>query len=277
MNNFRWVTAFLFVGIVGASSANLSAQNRNGQTSSGEADGSNVENVINEAIELFRAGRYRLSIEKFQEAYELVEDPNILFNIARCYHLLGEKKNAIEFYNRFIYYPDVPADSKERAKKYLEELREGQEGGGGETPQPTGSEASGDNTEGDQSESDAFGQQNGPTDEAKSTPKVLEWSLIGAGLAIAVTGGALGGVALGNHKSFESSHDFDDKADLENKGRVLALASDICLGVGIATAAAGVILMVVRAHKGKKSSSEQQVYAPLMTPGGAGMSWTLQF
>ena len=108
MNNFRWVTAFLFVGIVGASSANLSAQNRNGQTSSGEADGSNVENVINEAIEFFRAGRYRLSIEKFQEAYELVEDPNILFNIARCYHLLGEKNNAIEFYNRFIYYPDVP-------------------------------------------------------------------------------------------------------------------------------------------------------------------------
>jgi tetratricopeptide (TPR) repeat protein len=279
MNSFRWAMAFLFVGMVGTSSAVLSAQSKPGHASSVDTDGKGVEKVINEAIELFQAGRYKLSIEKFQQAYEVVEDANILFNIARCYHILGDKDNAIEYYNRFMYHPDVSEDSKERAKKYLEELRQDKSDASSGAPQYTdpGASAGGTQPEGDSAGSGAFGQSSEFSDDTKSPSRVLEWSLIGSGIAVGVAGGVLGGVALSKHSAFESSHDVSEKEDLENKGKTLSLASDICLGVGIATAVTGVILLVVRSQKSKKQSSTSEAYAPRLAPGNAGMSLALHF
>jgi hypothetical protein len=64
---------------------------------------------------------------------------------------------------------------------------------------------------------------------------------------------------------------------LEDSGRVLALTSDITLGVGIAAAATGVILMVVRDRKHKKESSQFSTLAPSVLPNGAQLAWTMSF
>ena len=82
---------------------------------------------------------------------------------------------------------------------------------------------------------------------------------------------------MSKHSAFESSRDIDEKTDLEDKGRTLSLVSDVCLGVGIATAVTGVILLVVRSQKSKKQSSSTEAHAPRLTPGNDGMSVALHF
>ncbi len=48
---------------------------------------------------------YRAAIEKFVEAYAIDHDPNLLFNLARCYEKLGDLPAAIEKYEAFVAAP----------------------------------------------------------------------------------------------------------------------------------------------------------------------------
>jgi tetratricopeptide (TPR) repeat protein len=276
MNRHQWAAALLFGGMISTQSICVVAQTTDDQQST-EAQNQDITEIINEAITLFKAGDYKTSIEKFKKAYSVVEDANILFNIARCYHMLGDKDNAKEYYNRFIYYPEVSAESKARAKKYLQELKEKDSGGTTPTdesqPEPTDESGSGA-TDSDQLTS----PETEESEDASKQSHLLEWSLIGSGAAVAVAGGIVGGIALVNHNDFESTNNLQRKKDLEDKGKVLSLVSDISLGVGIATAAAGVILFVVRNKKQKKeAASPTAVYVPSVVPGGVNMSWLLRF
>jgi tetratricopeptide (TPR) repeat protein len=277
MNSCRWVFAFLFSAMVITSGARLAAQ-----ASSEDAD---MAVVIDEAIALFQSGDYERSIAKFQQAYSVLKDPNILFNIGRCYHLLGDKENAIEYYNRFVYYPNIPEDTSARAREYLKKLTEETGEGAEEVTEGAEEEGSGadeadhsagaDSSEGSTDQSD-FPLQNADSNAPPSPSRAVEWSLIGSGIALTLTGGILSGLALSNQKKFDSSHDFEEKDDYANKGKALALAGDISMGVGIAAAAAGVILLLVRGRKNKESE-KKAAFTPRLLPGGAEMSWSVQF
>src|SRR5688572_23540599 len=63
---------------------------------------------------LYRAGEYRRALEKFIEAYALGKDPNLLFNMGRCYQQIGEAAVAREKYEAFIAAPGADPDGVER-------------------------------------------------------------------------------------------------------------------------------------------------------------------
>src|SRR5262245_54578859 len=96
------------------------------------ASTSNQANVgqLNEEGAAFYAARdYRRAIEKFIQAYAIDSDPNLLFNIARCYEELGENEAAIEKYETFLKTPGADAKGRQRARESLTALREAQAGG----------------------------------------------------------------------------------------------------------------------------------------------------
>ena len=62
------------------------------------ADAARVTELNEAGARFYREKNYRRAIEKFIEAYAIDRDPNLLFNIARCYEELGDTRAAIEKY-----------------------------------------------------------------------------------------------------------------------------------------------------------------------------------
>jgi tetratricopeptide (TPR) repeat protein len=73
---------------------------------------------------LYQVGRYREALEQFKEGYLLHDDPVFLYNIGQCHRLLGERREAITFYKRYLTAaPDSPMRADVR--KRVEELESG--------------------------------------------------------------------------------------------------------------------------------------------------------
>jgi tetratricopeptide (TPR) repeat protein len=88
------------------------------------ASPSSVAQLNEEGAALYSARDYRRAIEKFIQAYAIDSDPNLLFNIARCYEELGDADAAIEKYETFLNTPGADTRGRQRARESLAALRE---------------------------------------------------------------------------------------------------------------------------------------------------------
>jgi hypothetical protein len=100
-----------------------------------------VQRLSEEGAALFRARDYRRANEKLQQAYSLDPDPNLLFNIAKCYEALGDNAAAIEKYEHFLREPGADPGGKMRAQESLRTLRgAGTQAHRGDQPSAEGTE-----------------------------------------------------------------------------------------------------------------------------------------
>lgn len=81
------------------------------------------QDLVDEGMVLYKAHKYRPALEKFLQAYAIERDPNLLFNIARCYEAQGENAAAIEKYDEYLADPSIDDQGKERAEKARLALR----------------------------------------------------------------------------------------------------------------------------------------------------------
>jgi hypothetical protein len=51
---------------------------------------------------LYNVSEYRAALDEFKQAYVLHEDPAFLYNIAQCHRQLGNHREAVTFYKRFL-------------------------------------------------------------------------------------------------------------------------------------------------------------------------------
>src|SRR5262245_50483979 len=52
--------------------------------------------------ELFGKKQYEKAIVEYQAAYDLLPKPKLLYNIARAYDAKGDKRMAVEYYDRYL-------------------------------------------------------------------------------------------------------------------------------------------------------------------------------
>src|SRR5262245_61621816 len=65
--------------------------------------------LFEEAQVHYRLQEYERALSGFREAYRLVQEPSLLFNIAQCYRLLNRGPEAIRTYEAFLAaIPDTP-------------------------------------------------------------------------------------------------------------------------------------------------------------------------
>jgi hypothetical protein len=83
----------------------------------------------------FQVDEYRKAIEEFKAAHVEEPDPAFLYNIAECYRHLGESKDALVFYKRFLTLSPANAPSRSNAEKRIAELQSGR--GVAVAPAPT--------------------------------------------------------------------------------------------------------------------------------------------
>ncbi|MDJ0765943.1 MAG: tetratricopeptide repeat protein [Myxococcota bacterium] len=274
---YGFLVVFSMMGISGPSWAQAPDKPMPSQdpASSSTPEESEMMTSVNEAIQLFKANRYEDAIAKFEQAYLIMPDPNILFNIARCYDLLGNKTAAIDYYTRFIERGDVPEAAKGRARASLKKLvQQPKESEVKPDPPPKQKdEAVEPSSEGSSESVDLTASVEHPR-----TSRVPEWLLVSLGGAALVTGGIFSGLALDTHKDFETNGVFEEKEDLEAKGKQQALVGDIFLGVGTASVVTGVLLFIFRG--GETASPPESVsmqYKPLVSPKGGGVAATVYF
>ena len=133
------------------------------------ADPARIAELNEAGARAYAERHYRMAIEKFVEAYAIDHDPNLLFNIARCYEKLGDLGAAIEKYETFVAAPGADTEGRIKAKASLAELQQLKEQGG-VTPQDAAAPATGAET-----------QASSSGDESSSKVDIWPWVTLGAG------------------------------------------------------------------------------------------------
>lgn len=82
-----------------------------------------VAELAAQGAELYRAREYQGAIAVYERAFEIDADPNLVFNIARCFEKLGNVDAAIRRYEDYIELPGADTEGRLRAQTAINELR----------------------------------------------------------------------------------------------------------------------------------------------------------
>jgi tetratricopeptide (TPR) repeat protein len=228
-----------------APSVARAADNRPGPA---PANASGVAQLNEEGAALYAARDYRRAIEKFIQAYAIDSDPNLLFNIARCYEELGETDAAIEKYETFLKTPGADTRGRQRARESLNALREAKNSpaAGAEPPlEPSRSAAS--------AGLDTAPEPAAANDEPSSS--ALPWVVLGGSAAFGVVGTAFYLLGASDHSKVTDAPGYADPSavaamtrrqadDLVSSGDTKKLVGGISFGLAGALAATYVVLLV---------------------------------
>jgi tetratricopeptide (TPR) repeat protein len=242
------------------------------------ANQSNVAQLNEEGAAFYSARDYRRAIEKFIQAYAIDTDPNLLFNIARCYEELGEVDAAIEKYETFLKTPGADTRGRQRARESIAALREARDQDttaadtGASQPKSSGA-----------AETEPAAASPGDTRE---TPSVLPWVTLGSSIAFAAIGTTFYVLGASDHGKVTDAPGYaDDGAvvgmtrreadDLVSSGDTKKLIGGISFGLAGALAATYVVLLV----QDDEPSSESEPGPSLgfsLSPSRDGTSVTVQ-
>jgi tetratricopeptide (TPR) repeat protein len=240
---------------------------------------------LNEAgAKLYRERNYRRAIEKFIEAYALDHDPNLLFNVARCYEELGDTTAAIEKYTAYINAPGADASGRVRAEQSLRALRELQRRAASDAktakPAPPTSEPPA---------ATAAADAAAPSDGSGTpTQTILAWSALGAGALVAGVSATVFYLGMRDHDRVTGAPGYGDPAaahpltmaearDLIDSGDRKKLTGGIGLALGGALVATSVALFLLPSAKDAREPASS--FALGWAPGASGFraAWTVRF
>jgi len=204
---------------------------------------------------LFEEGKYEEALAAFEESYGLSKRPGTLVALANTYELLGRLDAAITTLRQ--YQPDAPPDEVEVIRKRISSLerrarRQGADSGATvPKPDPTPDSTSGQTP--DQTPDPTLGQVSESRPTAPRQRPLGAWIVTGAGGAVVAVGLGLGLAASATRGDIDArcgSYQGQtfcpiDVEPLIDRQRRLALGADIAVGVGLATAAAGVVWLLL--------------------------------
>jgi hypothetical protein len=83
-----------------------------------------AEAKLVDGVELLKTRSYHQALERFEQAYALLPSPLIFYDLGLARLGLGDAPRALESFDRFLAEaPDAPADKRQKAERYREELR----------------------------------------------------------------------------------------------------------------------------------------------------------
>lgn len=277
------------VAITIAAAVTVAARPAAGQESpSGAASPSRsaaLGQLTEDGFAYFKARDYRHAAEKFLQAYALDQDPNLLYNLARCYESLGETDNAIEKYEIFLAKPDADPQGKARANAAVQGLREAKRKAAARstssidrapTLSPTSSATSLAQPQADTSES---------TTSPFLRPRVI---CLGAGLLVTAAGAIVYALGAADHARVTGSAGYGTAGQVDplTEAQAHALVDSgtrkkwiggIGVGAGAALLATSAILFMTgsSAEAGSHESAGQLGLG--LVGGGAALSWGGRF
>lgn len=216
-----------------------------------------VQKLTDEGLTAYQARDYRKANERFQHAYAVDPDPNLLYNMAKCFEALGDKQTAIEKYEIFINSPGADSSGRVKAQEAVKVLRGSPPVAPGGSP-PAAAPATGAT----------------PSSSGRSAvPAVVAFSVGGIGIAV---GSIFGISALGKRSDLDSAcssrlcppKSKDDITSLKTTSTISTIGF-IVGGVGVA---AGGLLLVLNRPSAERSAGAH--VSPYVGVGTAGVTGT---
>jgi tetratricopeptide (TPR) repeat protein len=242
--------------------------------------------------QLYRDGSYDAAIDAFEAAYELVSDPNLLYNISLAHEKAGRLEDAAQALDRYRAF--APAPERDALKARSAELRDRARSEAGSAPSEVGTieTGSGDSavppsTEQDPTfagEADADPVSGADSSTAPPLMGPVGWGLVGLGVAALGAGVGLG-IASVNQRDEAKAHCEADvstplclstASDALDASRKLALGADISYAVSGAAALGAVAWVVVRTKK-RRAADRGVALVPGLSPGFSGAALVGRF
>ncbi len=240
--------------------------------------------LIQEAVEHYSAQRYKEAVECFKQANKILKEPELLFNIARSYEKMSNKREAIAWYERFLEAPGTIRDLRTRALDSIEVLHReiaDEEALQKSKEVPAAPAAVAPQTDADTSTEAAPADKANPNSEidikvsgatapqvpnstgkkshrAVSPMRIASYAILGSGCAALIVGGVFGGLSLGSQSDFKSAGYDPIRVQYREEMERNALIFDIAFFGGAALVAVGTSLFIVDVFK-QKSANEVAV------------------
>jgi tetratricopeptide (TPR) repeat protein len=96
---------------------------------------------VKQAAAAYNLGHFDEAAEHYEEAYRLVQDPILLFNIAQSYRLGGKPDKASYAYRAYLRTAGPEAPNREVAEKHIAEIKRQQGENKGAQPEPAATSA----------------------------------------------------------------------------------------------------------------------------------------
>ncbi len=246
---------------------------------SGEGD--TFESLIGQAREKYKEKDYVGAVSFFERAYQLQNEPAILFNIGRAYEEANNIDAAIAYYEKFIADDNVDVALRDKALQRLGalekivEIRKREEAKRNpqpDTPKPPTPEV--------KPNEPPPGPQPPPVTDTPPPPqknKVLRplgITMLSLGAGLLLGGGIAGGLTRRHFSEFEAADTLDAQREAGQKGKTSAAIADGFFIAGGVLAAVGIILLLV--PKARKNRAAQAL-RPQVGPGQSGLGYVYRF
>ena len=222
-------------------------------------------------VEFYAEGKLPEAVREMLKAYELAPEPGLLYNIARIYQKMGQRDLATPYLKEFVTQPGADPDTVQKALQHLEALKRAPAASmpravpppPAPEPEPTPEPAPAPTEPGP-----------APAPAESSSIDLLGWITLGTGGATLIVAGVLGGLALSADGVVNDLNaDTADRAAAQQDVEDFGLGADICIGVGVAAAAAGLVMLLVNAGEDAPAAA----LAPTLGPGRAGVQLMVRF
>jgi hypothetical protein len=233
--------------------------------------------LSDEGAALYERGEYRRALENFIAAYAIGQDPNLLFNMGRCYQQLGDNAVAEEKYRAFIADPGSDPAGIERARALLDRLNEPAPSVN-EAPLPAPSRAE-----------PLAAHDAPPAHEPSRLRAILPWATLGASVACLTAGTTLYLLGAADHGRITDSRGYGDPdgispltearaRDLVDSGDTKKTLGGIGLGLGGALLATSVVLFVTEQNHAPSGAAQPGLGLALApTPNGGSIALSGSF
>jgi len=229
----------------------------------------------------YESGRFQDAAREFQQAYDMSHRSELLYNVFVAWRDAGELGPAIAALRQFI--AELAPQDRERFQAQLENMQRIEQQRAGSATSDTGTSdatidgnpAAAPTNDGEQATSDGVTMPpGGSASPEETTGHLAPWILAGAGGALAIGGVVTGIMAL------SAQNDLKDRCDASgacppgwestrNRGRTLAIVSDVLLiGGGVVVAGGLLWLLLGRRH----SSEGEPTVGIVCAPGGCAAS-----
>jgi len=218
---------------------------------------------------LYQAGRYREALVELEGALALdPTSPNLVYNVARVYELLGELDEATAHYERYrSMLPPSEVEERERVASIVLRLQ-------GARSQVR-REPAGRPTEALRNPE----QTTLPPEPRRGVADPAFWVTAGTGAAALIAGASLGALALSAEKKVDdfvvgTDGSAKEHGDLVDRADRLALSSDVLLMVGTTFAISSVLLYTLRE---KRSPTAKRRARAELAAGGTPQGFMVTF
>jgi tetratricopeptide (TPR) repeat protein len=250
------------------------------QADSPESTESGAEEHSRRGVKFYADGKLPEAVREMLKAYELAPESGLLYNIARIYQKMGQRDLAIHYLKEFVTQPGADPDTVQKALQHLEALKQAPA-----TSMPrVASPSPAPKPDSPPPEPKPAPKPEPPLEPAKPVPApppvesssidLLGWITLGTGGATLIAAGVLGGLALSADGVLnDPSAGLEDKRAAQQEVEDYGLGADICIGVGVAAAAAGLVMLLVNMGE----DAPAVALAPTIDPGRAGLQLLVRF